>query len=465
MSSRAGNITGQEQLFVTAMRPGGDDVSGAAALDLPDEARAVIERDLHEINVLQGISDINARLGYVAAYSTKRHRPELEARYGREDAGIIADAMPEIVKKLAHMVKFEFARSIGMFDQSDQEAAKEDARQRFEAYCQEYDGTGKLELRNRRIAELRKGIEQATREYSELKRASLLATGSAPLPDTVFQVEAHEPDDSEDQLDTPARQRAIYDDPRAGFLPHTNAEKNRVLAFLDYMDNPRYDYGIVSQFDEIAIRREREFYAANGHSARGVAGEQALVSITHELADYYENARDQIEAMKALQQQLAEPFAPTVTLLNLINQGELDMSEPGFAPLVRHIDHMELLRTNSARLSRFEYLPLRTVPDRAAPRREGSSKAVEDRYTGNVNRSLANNPNDSPVERAYKARIRKVAYNLTAKEARELLTGAIFLEQRRAYFMESRLANLLLDPRAGVRAVAGAVLQESRMAA
>ena len=243
-------------------------------------------------------------------------------------------------------------------------------------------------------------------------------------------------------LDTPERLRVIVADPRAGFIPTTNREKNQVLTFLDYLDNPEFPFGVNNQFLEVFnhsqwVRRRNQ----DVDSSRGP------VSIVYEFGDYLNNATTQIEALKQVEQALAELPNQKVTL------GEehewMDLSLPGLAALVRYHDLAEFMQTGS--LADIKD-PLRTQEQRWTRTGSGQHKVVEDRYTA---RQRSEKFDDY---------VRDSITNMTVGAAQNLIMLAITDQLKRQAFMLQRLEEIAMPP-ASLKGKARKVLREASDAA
>ncbi len=446
----------QEPLFLVA-----DRTSQMAmpdfTVDVPEHVLGDIATSIHYINALNGISEINSRLGFVAAAHTRTHRPRLEDEYGRALEGMTEGARKN-VRNLGNAVKWAFARATNMFDQADQDAAKQQAREEFSEFREQYDGTGKAVERTKRINFLRKNIDVLLDRYTEERREKLVAEKSS-VKELLIVTDVEADDDM--QLDTPERMRVIAQDPRTGFLPTNNTEKNVVLAFLDYIDNPAYQVGINNQFHEIFNHQERVFKNKDDGGVRGSEGNKAVVSITHMLSDFYVNSQAQLQNLQELQIALAEPFSPHATVLDLINNGQISMSLPGYTPLARFMDMKEVMKSTNARAGKFKYSPLAAVRNEQLKMAPGKNKVVEDRYTG-VRGVIKKN---EKAEQAFDKRIRYETFNLSVKDARKMINEAVANEEKRYDFMWRQMNELSHSGNTKVRHLAQTILAPTAKAA
>ena len=119
----------------------------------------------------------------------------------------------------------------------------------------------------------------------------------APLADVSNMQKA-----SEQPLGTRERLKPLLDDKRAGFFPTTHREKNKVLEDLDYLDNPKYPLGTGNRqleiFNHSARLRSKGTELPDGP-------ERAAYSLMHELLDYFNDARDSLILLRALDEDMS----------------------------------------------------------------------------------------------------------------------------------------------------------------
>lgn len=220
------------------------------------------------------------------------------------------------------------------------------------------------------------------------------------------------------RLDTMGRLEALQNDPRAGFLPATHNEKNQVMAFLDYLDNPEYPLGINNQFFEIANHQEREKTKQRGAIPGGV---RSVESIVHEFGDYFTQSAKQLAALRDLETKIAECPNPHVTLAE-----EIGKQHPAYGAFTRFVD-LSTLRDKGEVEYGIEY-PLRTKEDRWAEGNDpGKHKVVYDQYTA------------QKTDVVFDVRIQVVTGLLRIGTARKLIREAVVDQTNRHKFMAKRL--------------------------
>lgn len=217
----------------------------------------------------------------------------------------------------------------------------------------------------------------------------------------------------QERLTTTQKLQALRDDPRAGFLPASHAEKTKALAFLDYMDNPVYPANIAHQFQEVFLRQYKKLDLPREAAAA------TLTSIGFELGDYFLQARKQALALTDLAARIDECPNPNVTLVE-----ELGDSHPAYAALVRYLDILPV-REKGTQITPKD--PLRTKENRGPQLFEGKNKTVEDSYTA-----------ETPVP-AVRERIVERVHTLTIGELRSASKAAAANEQKRSAFWAARL--------------------------
>lgn len=219
-------------------------------------------------------------------------------------------------------------------------------------------------------------------------------------------------DERPKRLDTRERLIALRDDPRAGFLPATHAEKNRAITFLDYMDRPDYPANIGHQFQEVYIRQKK--LRNDPEEAR-----LSLVSIGFELGDYFIQATEQATVLCDLNALVEDCPNPRATLVE-----EIGEAHRGYGPLLRYMDILRLRETGTSK-TRFD--ALRSHANRGPQAYMDKNKTVEDAYTGEVLRP------------APSRHLKKQIETLTIRDVRESVRAAARNEERRAAFWLERL--------------------------
>jgi hypothetical protein len=186
------------------------------------------------------------------------------------------------------------------------------------------------------------------------------------------------PYDPEFMDETIDRVEAIKHDQRAGFYPKTNKEKDVVLSWLDYLDDPEKPLGIVNQLREVL--NASQGYSKNGKQWLGMKhGVRALESITWEVGDYLLDALTQQQALRKLQADVDQDQPPKLAFLDEFPEGH-----PGVTAFIRHMDIKEMLAKGSVAGLDTDPLMTREDPPRsqrpkfdAAP---GKRKTIYNQY-------------------------------------------------------------------------------------
>jgi hypothetical protein len=206
-------------------------------------------------------------------------------------------------------------------------------------------------------------------------------------------------DSAERQLNTQGRLRAIKEDSRAGFMPTTNREKDQVIAFLDYLDNPDYPYGVNNQFLEVFTHAQKL-----RRTNATIDSERGPVSIVYEFGDYLVNATKERKAL----------------------------DHPGLAALLRYRDLDEVLRMGGTNAVKS---PLLTKEYRWTREGPGKHKIIEDRYTAVHN-----------IAAPFKKYVEESISSMTVGEARRLIGPAVADQVMREAFMTERLEEISTPP-------------------
>lgn len=200
----------QEQLFVVANETGQIGLPEFAITDI-DSPLAQVTRGIHFMNALSAMDEVNTRMGFITANSLPGGQASSRQRYGSNLPNVVAGASNE-AKRQAKIVKTEFARAIGMYAIDDTDVAKSLAREKFDQFRAEYDGTINAKKRKDTFRLLKNRVDAI--QGSDTDRAEKL--GRVMLDDFVLIVpvtdqpsvtypEATEPD--KDDLDTASRLR------------------------------------------------------------------------------------------------------------------------------------------------------------------------------------------------------------------------------------------------------------------
>ncbi len=399
----------QESLLVVSQYSGQLEVRDFSDTPEDDPSVSLIERDIHLQNVLSLLGQISLREGFQQAAGSA-HRVRLLEQYG--------DSLDETVQgstekrgELYKQAKWEFARAYGLAPGSEA-AEKKQASESFMAFRGHFAHQTNA---NRRF-EFRKRLERQVKDMQLLETIKNREAGVRPHQASRKPAESKLP-----KLSTQDRLVALTVDPRAGFLPATHREKNQVMAFLDYLDNPEHPLGINNQFIEIFNHQEREKQKQDGAIPGGA---RSIESIVYELGDYLTQSMEQLKSLRDLEVLVGGCPNQRVTL-----HEEVGPEHPGYAPLVR-FDDVSKLRDNGVLTDIKD--PLRTREDRwAGGKQPGKHKTVEDQYT-RANRS-----------NAFTERISERTSQIKIGAARKLLSEAIVDQEKRQLFMEHRLHDAL----------------------
>lgn len=232
------------------------------------------------------------------------------------------------------------------------------------------------------------------------------------------------PKSDKDKLEKIERFRVVRDDPRAGFIPTTNAEKNMVLTYLDYIDN--HEFGVGGQLHEVFRHQIK-----NAPGKNGIDGaKDAAKSIPLEIGNYYENAHEQLNALERLKNGIDETMNPYLTLDVALAELKDDA-----VPMIRYqdmnqyIQYGEVSYRQDKKIVRLSRDPSRSHrnEDIAASDR---NKIMEDQYT-----RAARTPT---FEKWIAGRFSQI----TIGESRQLVIDAIADQTKRMRFHEARLREL-----------------------
>jgi hypothetical protein len=404
--------------------------------ETPELSVSIIERNVHLQNVLSLLGQISMRGGFTLYAHGGPH--DLQERYGEMTGQVVRGARAN-QQIMMNSAKWEFARASGLFAmiEAEPEHASRHKDQVAHAFAQFRTAYGPAHHSQDRVA-LRHKLEHNNAILRDSVTAHNRALGLRPHKKTNSSETPELP-----TLDTPNRLRAINEDPRAGFLPTTNTEKNRVLAFLDYLDNPAYKMGINNQFWEIANHQERN---RNGSRNPNLRGPRAMESIVYELGDYLANATTSLAGLRDLEVQLSgiHPSIP------LAEETELD-GQPGLATLGRFVDLRDVQREKPIEGIKD---PLLTRTRRWTKDGPGQHKAIEDRYTGS--------------QPDYAGQAIERVKSLKAKDARKVLGSAITDQEKRQEFFALRLREIVAASESPIDrphvAAARAILQKLDLA-
>lgn len=220
----------------------------------------------------------------------------------------------------------------------------------------------------------------------------------------------------------PTREKliAISEDQRAGFITPTNLEKNLVMAYLDYFDNPEFELGPQNQLIEVVNFQLKHHGPVQGKEY----GHQAGRSIAYVFADFYEQATRQLADLEYVRERLQETDNPNLSLAVALNADMLKA-----IPLIRYMDLAEYRATGEVAYQQkdkvirpgFSILRSRRNEDAASG---DKNKIIEDPYTAR-NRSKA-------ATKWLKTRLEQIKVG----DVRGVIGYAILDQQKREIFHE-----------------------------
>ncbi len=414
-------IAGQEAIFLVSPETGAPILPDQPAAE--EVAVSIVDRDIHLLASLAILGETSQYKGFERAVRSPARRRAIADTYGDKTIDAINEGAQRNAETARKQSKWEFARASGMFTLIDSGTLEApDAKRRtsnlFNRFEERFGGARNAGERNRYQRQLNANLRKIQRGVTDANRESGLR------PHKVTKKEVLAPD--EKQLNIRERLTAIHEDPRAGFYPTTHREKNTVLAFLDYLDNPANPLGANNQRLEIFNHQER----LKDKGLVEVGGERSIESLTYELVDYFLDARKQLVALQDLETYVAEMMNPSVTLADELPQGHV-----GLLALVRYKDIAAYASAQKRRKTQF-IDPLTTKEDRWAKSNDpGKHKTVHDQYT------LPKDDTDQAV-------LDMAAGSMTVLEARPLLRVAITDQLKRMDFLGLRVQEVArLKPR------------------
>lgn len=243
----------------------------------------------------------------------------------------------------------------------------------------------------------------------------------------------HKPEDlfseaeAEDERGLPTREKLILiaEDPRAGFIPTTNHEKNLVTTYLDYLDNPEFPLGPQNQLIEVVNFQLKHHGTGLGKEY----GDQAGRSIAYAFSDFYEQATTQLKDLEEVAELLHEINNPNLSLIV-----GLEMNVLKAIPLIRFMDLAKHRATGetSYMYKGQEVSPkfdvLRSRRNEAAATGE-RNKVMQDPYTGT-------DPKTGKRPDAVTKWLMKRTEQIRVGEVRDLIAEAIVDQRRRQMFHE-----------------------------
>lgn len=430
---------GQEALIIANPETG-----DFAVRDLGEELAVNLEeRRLHLLNALSLFSAINQRENFysyqetAAQYRYKDRAEQVLEGSRRNRDSMVAEAKQEFGYAIGY---YAVAGGAHLFPEFDMAGYKKQAERQWMQFQARYRSSDKSVARRDYKLELRQQhYDETNRRQTEFNRAHDLRPHISDKDSKRIRQETGK---EYPILSTRERLQAIYDDSRAAFLPTTNREKNTVMTYLDYLDNPDYPLGVTNQLFEVFIHQQRldkpKFTDTPEKRAEKRSRDRdglrmatrALESITYELGDYMENARHSAQSLIELREFLWQPLSPRLAIGE-----EVPETEHGLRALIRYRDlaryrdknepphrlGMDLLLTKENRIRKEAE---RTAAD------TGPNKTVEDIYTRSV---------QDPTVDGY---IAETAESMTVKQARRLIDEAISDQQARFGFYQRELQGI-----------------------
>lgn len=401
---------GQEQLF--AINP----LTGTEVRFADNESVKAVEKNIYLIDTLDLFAVANSAFGLEKASHIPAVEDELATRYGDAAQHVVQGSSQKTGPNALKMAKYRFARATSMFERIEKNPDAEDdikaaTKAEYEEFEAQYFGANNAEARKTLRARLLSEISEASVAISSMDREKTIR-----------------PHDTALGLPSPDRLRAILEDPRARFIPMHNAEKNIVLAWLDYLDNPDYPLGVTNQLIDVANHQSKLF----GHSKDpNKSPDRAKESIIYEVADSLENATEQSLLLRDLLTGLYEPLYPELKL-----EGTEFSEHAAIGAMCRYFDAYAYMTGDTHRAvnpSSRNGQPLTTRTDRFKDSGPGRHKIIHDRYTRNATEKVT-------------LQAQEFASGLTIVQARQLAAAAYINEVARGTFFEARLTEIAINP-------------------
>ncbi len=319
--------TSQETLFVVSERSG--QIYTPVSHETDVAAVDVVEQKLHLINTLGYLAGASMRSGLVRA-----GQDVLNDRYGDEASKVVTGAENQrviLIKKAKH----SFARATGHFTLVDSGLTTEtDARRlttaMFSDFLKKYYGPRHHEALHDYRLQLESEVDSLIASHDSESSISMFNRQNG--------VRNHRSDNSVhvivdygeelEELGTRGRLEAILGDPRAGFIPTTNNEKNQIVSWLDYLDDPEKPLGIINQLREVFVRAQRP--SKKGRSLGVKYGVRAVESIAWEVGDYLQSASLDLANLQSLRTSVDQDQRPTLSLYDDLHKSGSD--EQGDSP-------------------------------------------------------------------------------------------------------------------------------------
>lgn len=320
----ADTVPVQPSLFTVVERSG--------AMYVPDQSLQadeavvtdVIEQKMHLLNSLGFLAAANSREGFQYV-----DEAELTRRYG-DRAEPVKSSVASKVGELRTKAKISFQFAVGHFalldaaarnEEFDPRVIKRNTRQMFSDFTIQYGFARRhkanYEYRKQLESEIEELANRTEQEYSELNRLH----GHRPHNPRKALATSRDAEELPEKLSSRERVEAILLDPRAGFLPKTNAEKTRTISWLDYLDDPENPLGIIHQLQEVYIRGENPTRKSDRKPSRHLGSEygvRSIESLAWEVGDSLLEADRRRQALYDLQTAIKEGQRPTLSLFDAL---------------------------------------------------------------------------------------------------------------------------------------------------
>lgn len=356
----------------------------------------IAERNLHLQNVLQYMVDIS-----MLRSDLNLDRNKIVQTQGSKDTKPRLLIQKEL-KNLVHNFDSEFAEAVGEAQLLNSGLEKREVRNIVSRLKTDFILNFRLP---KNAIELQDYLTSLRTNYDIYTSEQVNTVNAKEVPSRNISNEFRYPD----KLAKLERFNIVRSDPRAGFLPFTNQEKNIVLTFLSYLDDPHYPGGVNDQLMEV-FRHQQKIEKQDWRD-----GVRALESKAYELGDFLDNAIRSYKAMLGLSIQIQDCPNPRVSLCE-----EIEDATDGIAAFARYHDLQ--LYINGKTIPKFNRDPTRTKIDRISESETGKRKVVEDRYT-TKNR-----------EEEFSQRIDQFSKTMTIGDSRKLVIEALENENVRMNF-------------------------------
>lgn len=395
---------GQESLFVVAEQTGQMRVRDFSDSHEHDGAFIDrVEQKIHLINTLGYLASARSREGLV------KTGPEgVTDRYGERASTVVLGAERKRVEFI-NKAKASFERAVGMHELIDagiegksysSVQIRRDTRQMYSDFLKKYWLPGKEKANSDYRKRLEKEIAELSGDTEVIVSMKNRFLGLRPHADKPMPETEKTTEDVEEKLDeigTRERLEAIQKDPRAGFLPKTRNSKDRVMSWLDYLDDPDKPLGIIHQLREVFVRAQNPTRkSSRPNNYLGVKhGVRAIESLAWEVGDDLLEANKRLMAVQALKSKAGEDQRPDLSLHEAFSLQEYDNISSlqelygehllGLAAFVQFRDLTEYVQTGM--VQGLEESPLKTSEDPPRSQRPkfdaaaGKRKTVLNQYT------------------------------------------------------------------------------------